>query len=98
MYDQSMQAANAQGALLPAATPPTPSQSTMYTPAGTTAMTVLPYGASPNIYPGQVIYTSDQFNSTNSTATPPQQYINLPFGYTTYPYNGKYCTKLNQIQ
>lgn len=91
MYDQSMQAANAQGALIPAtAAPPTPSQNTMYTPTGPTTMAVVPYGASSNMYPGQVIYTSDQFNSANSTATPPHQYINIPFGYTTYPYNGKF--------
>lgn len=91
MYDQSMQSANAQSALMPAsAAPPTPSSSTMYPPTGATTMAVLPYGASPNYYPGQVIYTSDQYNPANSTATPPQQYINFPIGYTTYPYNGEY--------
>lgn len=89
MYDQSMQPTNAQGAIMQAAAQPASSSSAMYPQAGAATMAVLPYGASPNIYPGQVIYTSDQYNPTNATPTPPQQYINFPIGYTTYPYNGK---------
>lgn len=99
MYDQNGQPTNPANALVPSAVPPTQSSSTMYPSSGAT-MAVLPmtyssaaaagnpYGTSPNIYPGQVIYTSDQFNPSTSNATPPQPYINFPIGYT-YPYNGK---------
>lgn len=87
---------NAQGALMQAApAAPQPQSSGAMYPQGAT-MAVLPYGASPNIYPGQVIYTSDQYNPTNQAATPPQQYINVPIGYTAYPYNGIYSIQIIQ--
>lgn len=100
MYDQNGQPTNPANALVPTAVPPAQSSSTIYPSSGAT-MAVLPmayssaaataanpYGTSPNIYPGQVIYTSDQFNPATSSATQPQPYINFPISYT-YPYNGE---------
>lgn len=49
--------------------------------------TAAPYGPSHNIYQGQILYTSDQYNPATASNSQVPQYINYPVGYT-YPYNG----------
>lgn len=57
-----------------------------YTDPNSTA--AAPYGAAHNIYPGQILYTPDQYNPAGPPNQVPQ-YINYPVGYT-YPYNGEW--------
>lgn len=54
----------------------------------TTTTTASPYGPAHNLYQGQIIYTSDQYNPATATNSQVPQYINYPVSYT-YPYNGK---------
>lgn len=49
--------------------------------------TAAQYGPSHNIYQGQILYTSDQYNPATASNNQVPQYINYPVGYT-YPYNG----------
>lgn len=49
--------------------------------------TAAQYAPSHNIYQGQILYTSDQYNPATATNNQVPQYINYPVGYT-YPYNG----------
>lgn len=67
-------------------------------PATSTA--AAPYAPSHNIYQGQIVYTSDQYNPATATNNQVPQYINYPVGYT-YPYNGMfkfYCNSFIHIQ
>lgn len=43
-----------------------------------------------NIYQGQIVYTSDQYNPANASNNQVPQYINYPVGYTYPTYNGSY--------
>lgn len=56
-------------------------------PATSTAAS---YGPSHNIYQGQILYTSDQYNPATASNNQVPQYINYPVGYS-YPYNGMIC-------
>lgn len=88
-----------QNGLLPVVSP-TPASSTIYQSACST-LAVLPYPSNvvptantsfvqqPNIYQGQMLYTSDQYNSMTTVATHTPQYINYPIGYS-YPFGGMY--------
>lgn len=43
-----------------------------------------------NIYQGQIVYASDQYNQVaNASNNQVPQYINYPVGYTYPAYNGK---------
>lgn len=53
----------------------------------TTTTTASPYGPAHNLYQGQIVYTSDQYNPATATNSQVSQYINYPVSYT-YPYNG----------
>lgn len=86
MYDQSGAQANAQGTLIPTGTP-------HYQPSGTLAMMPVQYPSSTYgnpptaIYPGQIVYTSEQYPQAPS-ASPQQIPISYPtIGYS-YPCNG----------
>lgn len=48
-----------------------------------------PYGPTPNLYQGQLLYTSEQYNPAAASNNQVPQYINYPVSYT-YPYNGKW--------
>lgn len=58
--------------------------------------TATPYGAAAaaatapahNIYQGQIVYTSDQYNPANATNSQVPQYY--PVGYTYPAYNGNF--------
>lgn len=54
-----------------------------------TSTTAAQYAPSHNIYQGQILYTSDQYNPATASNNQVPQYINYPVGYT-YPYNGTY--------
>lgn len=53
--------------------------------------TAAQYAPSHNIYQGQILYTSDQYNPATASNNQVPQYINYPVGYT-YPYNGMFKT------
>lgn len=56
--------------------------------------TAAPYAPSHNIYQGQILYTSDQYNPATASNNQVPQYINYPVGYT-YPYNGTFSNTSN---
>lgn len=64
---------------------PTTSTATPYAAAAAAAAAAAP---AHNIYQGQIVYTSDQYNPANATSNQVPQYINYPVGYTYPAYNG----------
>lgn len=70
-------------AVVPVAYPAT-STATQYAAAAAAA------APAHNIYQGQIVYTSDQYNPANASNNQVPQYINYPVGYTYPAYNGNY--------
>lgn len=69
-------------AVVPVAYQPATSTATPYAAAAAAA------APAHNIYQGQIVYASDQYNPTNASNNQVPQYINYPVGYTYPTYNG----------